>query len=530
MQRLSLISRAAAAATRNHRGAAARPATAALLSTRAERPGGGGTGAAEGRLGGIGAMSEDEAVVVRSGTSGRSLELNRPKALNALNLPMIDAITPVIQQWEQFRADAGHRLAVHADPDVTSPGTVSPYDSVGDSQLETDSPAAGTYSTVVDAAPVGAVMYGAGGKAFCAGGDIRALYDNGSVAAKRHRTHDFFMKEYRLNHLLGTTPTPIVSVLNGITMGGGVGLSVHGKVRVATEATLFAMPETGIGFFPDVGGGYFLPRLPHPGLGLYLALSGARLRGAEALAAGVATHYMPVAGLDALEQAVRNDLYRDAAADEATSDAAIAHVLEQHCVAPPAEASRKLTDRLGAIGRCFGDDVGTIEECVARLAAEAGAAGPEANERFQTGGDPDATWARKTLGLLARASPAALKVTFEQLRRGGGKHGGTDGADLGAVLRMEFRIAVRFMEKDQGSDFFEGVRALIVDKDMKPEWLHAPAGGALRALADADAEPQPLADALTDALGRVSPEEVAEYFAPLPGREGTEAVELELLR
>ena len=467
---------------------------------------------------------QTDAVALSSGTSGRSVEFNRPKALNALNLEMIDALTPMAQNWELFRAQAADRLSAKlpgnqvlgADPD----GNLSHK---GEHRMGmADDRAVESYATVVDAAPVGVVFHGAGGKAFCAGGDILALYHNGRSPHKRHKAVEFFAREYRLNHVLGTTDTPVISVLNGITMGGGVGLSVHGQVRVATEKTLFAMPETGIGFLPDVGGGYFLPRLAHPGLGMYLALTGARLRGAEALAAGVATRYMPVERLSALCSAVRNELPRGVAGSRDASRKAVDHLLDDFCEVPPPEAAATLTDRLAAIDRCFGDDAASVEDCVGRLAREAAGA--------PSGSAADADWARATLGMLARASPQALKVTFEQLRRGGGRHGGSDGADLGSVLKMEFRVAARFMEAELGSDFFEGVRALLVDKDNAPKWKHAP--DSLRALAAADAEPAALAAGLEDTLARVSAEEVATFFSPLSERADAEvhSAELELLR
>ena len=157
-----------------------------------------------------------------------------------------------------------------------------------------------------------------------------------------------------------------------------------------------------------------------------------------------------------------------------------------------------------------------------RLAREAAGA--------PSGSAADADWARSTLGMLARAAPQALKVTFEQLRRGGGRHGGSDGAALGSVLKMEFRVAARFLAAELGSDFFEGVRALLVDKDNAPKWKHAP--DSLRALAAADAEPAALAAGLEDTLARVSAEEVATFFSPLSERADAEvhSAELELLR
>ncbi|KAI4806145.1 hypothetical protein KUCAC02_010725, partial [Chaenocephalus aceratus] len=179
------------------------------------------------------------------------ITLNRPKALNALNMPMVQHIYPQLKKWE--------------------------------SDNETD---------IV-------IIRGAGGKAFCAGGDIRAVTEAGKVGDPL--AEDFFREEYTLNHAIGTCRKPYIALIGGITMGGGVGLSVHGRFRVATEKTLFAMPETAIGLFPDVGGGYFLPRLQGQ-LGLFLALTGFRLKGRDVQRAGVATHFVESEKIPELEK------------------------------------------------------------------------------------------------------------------------------------------------------------------------------------------------------------------------------------
>ncbi|GMF18777.1 unnamed protein product [Phytophthora lilii] len=205
-------------------------------------------------------------------TGVRTVTFNRPEKLNALTLPMAQHLTQRL-----------HKLEANAT--------------------------------------VNAIVFsGSGGKAFCAGGDIRALADNGKDPATRQVALDFFRHEYRLNYLLATTEKPIISFLNGVTMGGGVGLSMHGKFVVATEKTLFAMPETAIGFFPDVGASYLLPRLGRrlvegedyvadvpksqalkgQGLGTYLALTGERLKGHEVIGLGLATHYLPTSEYETL--------------------------------------------------------------------------------------------------------------------------------------------------------------------------------------------------------------------------------------
>ena len=168
------------------------------------------------------------------------ITLNRPKSLNALNLPMINEMYPVLKKWSQENLDM-------------------------------------------------VIIEGAGTKAFCAGGDVVAVTSAPQEIRGTEKQTEFFKKEYQLNHLIGTLSIPYVALIDGITMGGGVGLSVHGKYRVATEHTLFAMPETGIGLFPDVGGSFFMPKLKG-GLGMYLALTGYRLKGADCVHAGIATH------------------------------------------------------------------------------------------------------------------------------------------------------------------------------------------------------------------------------------------------
>ncbi len=229
----------------------------------------------------------------RRGKSGH-ITLNRPKALNALTLPMIRAIDPQSRAWAK---DA-------------SVGTI--------------------------------VLTGAGEKAFCAGGDVRAVYEAGKGinGADRSLTRDFFFEEYRLNRLIHRYAKSYVSLIDGICMGGGMGLSVNGHTRVVTERAMMAMPETGIGLFPDVGGSHFLSRCPGQ-LGAYLALTGARLKAADMIYAGLATHYLPSAKLPALQAALESE----------TADAAVARFAESAGDAPlAAERAR--------IDRCFvGDSV-----------------------------------------------------------------------------------------------------------------------------------------------------------------------------
>ncbi len=298
--------------------------------------------------------------------------LNRPAALNALTLDMIRQLDRRLAEWA-------------VDPSV---GAV--------------------------------VIRGAGGRAFCAGGDVRALYDGDAAYCA-----EFYRDEYRLDRRVFRFPKPYVALIDGVVMGGGVGVSVHGSHRVASERTLFAMPETGIGLFPDVGGGYFLPRRPGR-IGMYLALTGARLRAADCLYAGVATHYVPGDRLDALV---------DALAD-GDVDAPLARFATDP--GPP-----PLAEHRAAIDRCFAG--GSVETIIETLEAESG------------------DWARTTRATLAAKSPTSLRLTFRQLSAGAT-------LDFEAVLVMEYRLSQFCMA---GHDFFEGVRAVVIDKDNAPRWRPA---------------------------------------------------------
>lgn len=314
------------------------------------------------------------------------ITLNRPKALNALNIAMIDAIEPKLVGWA-------------ADPAVTA-----------------------------------VVIRGAGDRAFCAGGDLRALYDQGAAAqriALDDPERDFFRKEYSLNWRIHHFPKPYIALIDGITMGGGVGLSRHGSHRVATGRTVFAMPETGIGLFPDVGGGWFLNRCGG-GLGRYIALTGVHLKEADTLYAGMATHHVRAERLDALV----DDL---AGADWTTEPAATVAdaVLAAHHNDPDAAP---LAEHAALIDACFGRD--SVEAIVDALAAEGGA------------------WAEATLKTLKGKSPTSLKVAFEQLRRGAAMA-------YDDVVTMEYRLTQAALA---GHDLFEGIRAVLVDKDRNPRW------------------------------------------------------------
>ena len=305
--------------------------------------------------------------------------LNRPPALNALSHEMVLALDSQLAEWEN------------------------------------------------DASVAAVLIRGAGDRAFCAGGDIRAFYDKrdepGAVAAL---SEVFYRDEYRLNRRIFRYPKPYIALADGITMGGGVGVSVHGTHWVATERTLFAMPETGIGFFPDVGGGYFLPRLPGQ-MGMYLALSGARLKAADCLYAGIASHVIAADKGDDLIGALAPGGTREQV------DATLAAFAIEPEPAP-------LAARRETIDRCFAAS-GPVE-ILAALDAE--------------GTD----WAAETAKVLRGVSPTSVAVAFRQIHAGAG-------LTFEDVMKMEYRLSQRF---NAGHDYFEGIRAAIVDKDRSPKW------------------------------------------------------------
>lgn len=310
------------------------------------------------------------------------ITLNRPKALNALNLNMIRQIYPVLKKWD-------------LDPAV---GLV--------------------------------VIKGAGDRAFCAGGDVRAVAEAGKKGDEL--TKIFFKEEYMLNFAIGTLQTPYVACINGITMGGGVGLSVHGQFRVATERTVFAMPETAIGLFPDVGGGYVLPRMRGK-LGLYLALTGERLKGYDVKHAGVATHFVTSEKLSDLESSLLN-----LSNPQLNNVQQVLDDYDKKCSEGQKEfVLEKFTHKINS---CF--DKPTLEEILQALK------------------DDGSDWALKQIEVLNKMSPISLKITLKQLQEGAS-------LSLGECLKMEYRLTQRCMADN---DFYEGIRAVLVDKDNSPKW------------------------------------------------------------
>lgn len=324
--------------------------------------------------------------------------LTRPKALNALTAKMVHALAAALDAWE--KDDAIRLVLVRGE-----------------------------------------------GRAFCAGGDIMDVYRAGK-AGERHV--GFFGDEYRMNAQLARFPKPYVALIDGIVMGGGVGISAHGSHRVMTENAIVAMPEVGIGFFPDVGGSHVLSRLPGS-FGMYMALTGNRVRYGDALAVGLAT------------QAIRAESQQDLI-DAFTASGEVDAVLSRFHVDVPPETDAAT---FAAIERHFSQE--SLESVLASLKAEA-----EAGDDF----------AAKTLATMLSRSPTSLKVTWRQIRRGAG-------LSMDDCMRMEFRVLNRMLD---GHDFYEGIRAALVDKGSAPVW-NPPA---LEAVSDAAAE---------------------AYFAPLGERE-----------
>ena len=301
------------------------------------------------------------------------ITLNRPKAINSLTHPMVTAMDAALTRW------------------------------------------------ATDDAVEAVVVTGAGERGLCAGGDVVALYHSAKVGGAEART--FFFDEYRLNARIGDYPKPYVAIMNGIVMGGGVGISGHANTRVVTETCKIAMPEVGIGFIPDVGGTYLLSRAPG-GLGLHAGLTGAPFGAGDAIAMGFADHYVPQAALEGFTKAV--------VADGVT--AALAAFAED---APPSP----LAAQRDWIDECYSGD--TLTDIVAALRAH------------------DDPAAQQAADLIATRSPVALAVTLAAIRRAAGL------ATLHEVLVQEYRVSCASLDSH---DFVEGIRALLVDKDRNPQW------------------------------------------------------------
>jgi enoyl-CoA hydratase len=330
-------------------------------------------------------MSDSDEILIGRRGGVATLTINRPQALNALTLDNYRSFEPALRAWA-------------ADPSVHA-----------------------------------VVVRGAGDRAFCAGGDVRAVYEAGrGIAGDPDLPAVFFREEYELIRAIHRFPKPYVAIIDGITMGGGAGISVNGAYRVATERTLFAMPETGIGLFPDVGATRFLNRCPGH-VGRYLGLTGARSNAADALYCGFATHAVKQESIGVL-------------LDQLSKEHSVEACLGGFAVEP---GSASLSALRPVIDRCFAGDC--VEAILDALAAEA--AGPGAY----------AAWAEETRATLLTKSPTSLKITFRQLNVG-------REYDLEEALALEYRLTQHVIA---GRDFYEGVRAMLIDRDRKPQWRPA---------------------------------------------------------
>jgi enoyl-CoA hydratase/carnithine racemase len=355
----------------------------------------------------------DEILLGREGGLA-TLVINRPKALNALTLDNYRRFAPALRSWA-------------ADPSIHA-----------------------------------VLVRGAGERAFCAGGDVRAVYEAGrGISGDPDLPAIFFREEYELIRCIHRFPKPYIAVIDGITMGGGAGISVNGAYRVATERTLFAMPETAIGLFPDVGATRFLNRCPGH-IGRYLGLTGARLQAADALYCGFATNVLPH---DRVAE-VAEGLGRIAWEPGSERDQ-VEKLLARFAVDP---GPAPLAALQPAIDRCFAGD--NVEAIIAALAAEAAASGPYAG------------WAAETRAGLLTKSPTSLKITLRQLMVG-------RDYEIEDALALEYRLTQHVMA---AHEFYEGVRAMLIDKDQRPYWQSA-------------------------TLAEVTDDMVDAYFAPIGNRE-----------
>ena len=320
------------------------------------------------------ADAADEVLIRREGRAGR-ITLNRPKALNALSYPMALALWAALKDWAN-------------DPDVAL--------------------------VLID---------GAGDRGMCAGGDIIALYDSredgSSYAAK------FWRDEYTLNAYISHYPKPYVALMDGIVMGGGIGVSAHGSHRIVSDRSHLAMPETGIGLIPDVGGTWLLGNAPGK-TGVYLGLTGAKMDAADAIYAGFADTFIPLSA--------RADLVEALVSGTANVNDIIANFAQD--AGPSALAQNR-----AEIDQVFGKD--SVEDCLAALAST------------------DAEWAQAAAKELPRRSPQSLKATFAAINQARSL------GSLEAALNVEYRLVVRLFEN---GEFLEGIRALVVDKDRAPKW------------------------------------------------------------
>jgi 3-hydroxyisobutyryl-CoA hydrolase len=358
--------------------------------------------------------------------------LNRPKKLNSLNASMIRKIVPRLVEWE--KSDMANVV----------------------------------------------VMKGAGEKALCAGGDVAALaQQNSDISGGWQLSADYFALEYKLDHYIATYQKPYIAFMDGITMGGGVGLSIHAPFRIATEKTVFAMPETTIGFFPDVGASFFLPRM-NGSIGTYLALTSERLTGPNVLYSGIATHYLHSTSLPDVEARLAELRFKDSDTKQDRLRI-INQTLEEFATGLPHDQPMQLSGELReAIDRCFSKN--NIADIMQALSEERGGVVEQ--------------WAQKQLETMTKRSPTAVHVALRQMRNGGKW-------DLAETFNKEHQIATKFMRHP---DFVEGVTALLVRKE-KPRWRPA------------SLEDIPLSEDVTQPFFDFNPEHKLELFTDKTYRE-----------
>ncbi|GJT20567.1 3-hydroxyisobutyryl-CoA hydrolase 1-like protein [Tanacetum coccineum] len=332
-------------------------------------------------------MAPTNQVLVKESSNVRTIVLNRPKQLNALSGEMVSRLLELFLAYEE-------------DPNVEL-----------------------------------IIMKGEG-RAFCAGGDVAAVVNDINKGNWKLGA-DFFSKEFSLNYLMATYTKPQVSLLRGIVMGGGAGASIHGRFQVATDNSVFAMPETALGLFPDVGASYYLSRTPGF-FGEYVGLTGARLDGAEMLACGLATHFVPLEKLPLLE---------DALCKANTGDPNIVNNMINEYSSTPKLKEKSQYFRLKTIERCFSRR--TVEDIISALEKEA-------DKNMDD-------WIAWTIESLKKASPTSLKISLRSIREGRLQ-------GVGQCLIREYRMVCTVMQGKFSRDFFEGCRALLLDKDKNPKW------------------------------------------------------------
>lgn len=328
------------------------------------------------------AGNTEEVILDRVG-SAAVIRLNRPKALNSINLPMVQAIRAALDDHVD-------------DPSISA-----------------------------------VVLAGEGGRAFCAGGDIRVLFDMGK--ADDPETTRFWREEFPLNYAISHYPKPFVALMDGITMGGGVGLSAHGRHRVVTERTRLAMPETGIGYFPDVGATWLLPKAPGE-VGTWMGLTGLEINGADAIYAGLADACVSSERLPDMIEAL-------GALNAEAGDEGVDAVIADFAISP---GQGTLEQNRALIDRCFGFD--TVEEVLEALSGE------------------DDDFARHARETILKRSPTSLKLALRLIRAG------RESSGLVECLEREFAAGLEIL---RNHDFYEGVRAAIIDKDRNPKWSPA---------------------------------------------------------